>query len=51
MLAKNDREVFLSCIDNIKEEKGAGSIKDGFDDLKQKQEMYKKAKQKNIEKR
>ena len=44
-LGKNDREVFMSCIDSIKHEKQALSLSDGFDDLKARQEMLKKAKE------
>jgi DNA primase len=47
-LAKNDKEVFLSCIESIKQEKQAISLSDGFDDLKMRQEMLKKAKEKNL---
>jgi DNA primase len=44
-LAKNDKEVFLSCIESIKQEKNALSLSDGFDDLKARQEMLRKAKE------
>lgn len=44
-LAKNDKEVFLSCIESIKQEKNALLLSDGFDDLKARQEMLRKAKE------
>ena len=50
-LARNDREVFISCINSIKQEKNKIENKesgDGFDDLRRMQEAYKnRRKEKN----
>ncbi len=49
MLARNDREVLLSCIEGLKGEKATVSdVSDPFSDLKRKQEELKKKKNKGV---
>jgi len=45
-LSRNDREVFLAFIEQIKKEKQACVPASGFDDLKARQELLKKSKAK-----
>ncbi len=50
MLARNDRDVLLSCIEGLKSEKtkAAADAVDPFSDLKRKQEELKKKKNRNV---
>ena len=48
MLARNDREVFISCVNGLKQEVKSAEESDPFSDLKRKQDELKKRKNKNI---
>ena len=48
MLARNDREVFVSCVNGLKKEVKSAEESDPFSDLKRKQDELKKRKNKNI---
>lgn len=50
MLARNDRDVLLSCIEGLRNEKARASsdAEDPFSDLKRKQEELKKKKNRNV---
>ena len=48
MLARNDREVFISCVNGLKKEVKSAEESDPFSDLKRKQDELKKRKNKNI---
>ena len=47
MLARNDREVFISCVNGLKQEVKSAEESDPFSDLKRKQDELKKRKNKN----
>lgn len=47
MLARNDREVFVSCVNGLKKEVTSAKESDPFSDLKRKQDELKKRKNKN----
>ena len=47
MLARNDREVFISCVNGLKKEVKSAEESDPFSDLKRKQDELKKRKNKN----
>ena len=47
MLARNDREVFVSCVNGLKKEVTLAKESDPFSDLKRKQDELKKRKNKN----
>ena len=47
MLARNDREVFVSCVNGLKKEVALAKESDPFSDLKRKQDELKKRKNKN----
>ena len=47
MLARNDREVFVSCVNGLKKEVKSAEESDPFSDLKRKQDELKKRKNKN----
>ena len=47
MLARNDREVFVSCVNGLKKEVTLAKESDQFSDLKRKQDELKKRKNKN----
>ena len=47
MLARNDREVFVSCVNGLKKELASAKESDPFSDLKRKQDELKKRKNKN----
>ena len=47
MLARNDREVFVSCVNGLKKEVKSAKESDPFSDLKRKQDELKKRKNKN----
>ena len=47
MLARNDREVFVSCVNGLKKEVTLTKESDPFSDLKRKQDELKKRKNKN----
>lgn len=47
MLARNDREVFVSCVNGLKKEVTSVKESDPFSDLKRKQDELKKRKNKN----
>ena len=47
MLARNDREVFVSCVNGLKKEVTSDKESDPFSDLKRKQDELKKRKNKN----
>ena len=47
MLARNDREVFVSCVNGLKKEVKTAKESDPFSDLKRKQDELKKRKNKN----
>ena len=47
MLARNDRDVFVSCVNGLKKEVKSAKESDPFSDLKRKQDELKKRKNKN----
>ena len=47
MLARNDRDVFISCVNGLKKEVKSAEESDPFSDLKRKQDELKKRKNKN----
>lgn len=47
MLARNDRDVFISCVNGLKQEVKSAEESDPFSDLKRKQDELKKRKNKN----